>query len=235
MGSLAARLAHLFMEEVVRRSDFGIDLHTAAVNRVNLPQIRVDTADKEGHRLANAFAPPVIVNSSLRDGSLRHAAHEAGVPVMVFEAGEGLRFDETAIRVGVKGVMNVLRALGMTGKSPKTTQAKKPVLNAPLATRSFWLRATEGGVARIHCKVGHYVRRGDVLGIISDPFGVRDTELTAARDGLIIGRSNLPVVNQGDSLIHIAEISKAQAAKADLDVIEEAFDGDPLFDEDEIL
>ncbi len=234
-GSLASRLAHVFMEEVVERSTYGIDLHTAAVNRVNLPQIRIDTSDKVAHKLADAFAPPVVVNSSLRDGSLRHAAHERGVPVMVFEAGEGLRFDETAIRVGVKGVLNVLRYLGMTGKSPTGTRDKSRPPSAPLATKSAWVRATEGGIARIHCKVGQFVKRDDLLGVVSDPFGERDTELFAPRDGLIIGRSNLPVVNQGDALIHIADIPKAEAAHAELNVIEEAFDGDPLFDEDEIL
>lgn len=234
-GSLASRLANVFMEEVVAHSDYGIDLHTAAVNRVNLPQIRIDTTDKAAQKLADAFAPPVVVNSALRDGSLRHAAREQGVPVMVFEAGEGLRFDETAIRVGVKGVLNVLRFLGMTGKTPTGLMDKTGRPSAPLATKSAWVRATEGGIARIHCKVGQFVKRDDLLGVVSDPFGERDTELFALRDGLIIGRSNLPVVNQGDALIHIADIPKADAAHADLDVIEEAFDGDPLFDEDEIL
>ncbi len=236
-GSLAGRLAHLFLNEVVARCDYGIDLHTAAVNRTNLPQIRVDTSDKEALKLAHAFAPPVIVNSALRDGSLRHEAREKGVPVMVFEAGEGLRFDETAIRVGVKGVLNVLRHLGMIGKA-HTAQAKhknKPTKPTPVAMKSSWVRAVEGGIVRTHCKVGQFVKEGAVLGVISDPFGERDADVIAPRTGLIIGRSNLPVVNQGDALIHIADLSKAASAGAELGAIEEGFQGDPLFDEDEIL
>ncbi len=239
-GSLAARLAHLFINEVVARSDFGIDLHTAAINRVNLPQIRVDMSDKKALKLAESFKPPVIVNSSLREGSLRHAAGELGVPVMVFEGGEGLRFDETAIRVGLKGVLNVLRSLDMIGRHPAIpgnveAGTKRSVGSTPVATKSAWIRATEGGIARIHCKVGQFVKAGTLLGVVSDPFGVRDTEMTATRDGLIIGRSNLPVVNQGDALIHIAELSKAASKGAGLKAIEEGFEGDPLFDEDEIL
>jgi predicted deacylase len=39
-GSLAARLANAFLEEIVAKADFGIDLHTGAVHRENLPQIR---------------------------------------------------------------------------------------------------------------------------------------------------------------------------------------------------
>ncbi|CDO61233.1 FIG003737: Predicted deacylase [Candidatus Phaeomarinobacter ectocarpi] len=234
-GSLAARLAHLFMEEVVERSEYGIDLHTAAINRVNLPQIRIDMRDKRAHKLADAFSPPVIVDSALREGSLRHAAGDKGVPVMVFEAGEGLRFDETAIRVGVKGVLNVLRHLGMTGRHHSVPPLEKPLPPSSIATKSAWIRATEGGIARIHCKVGQFVKSGSLIGVISDPFGIRDTEMFAQRDGLVIGRSNLPIVNQGDALVHIAAIPKAAAEGADLDTIEEAFDGDPLFDEDEIL
>jgi predicted deacylase len=233
-GSLAGRLAHLFSTEVLARSDVGIDLHSAAVNRINLPQIRVDTANARAMELASAFSPPVIVNSTLRDGSLREAASERGIPVMVFEAGEGLRFDETAIRIGVRGTLDVLRHLGMITRKP-TSRSFRPVPKAPVATRTFWVRSAEGGVVRTHCTIGQYVTKGALLGVVSDPFGERDTDILSPHAGLIIGRSNLPIVNEGDALVHIASVPKAAAARADLDTLEEAFDGDPLFDEDEIL
>jgi len=234
-GSLAARLAHLFTNEVLARSDVGIDLHSAAVNRINLPQIRVDTSNKRALALGRAFAPPVIVNSNLRDGSLREAASERNIPVMVFEAGEGLRFDETAIRIGVKGVLNVLRELGMITARKSSAAAHKPAPQAAVATRTFWVRAAEGGVVRTHCTIGQFVKKGALLGVVSDPFGERDTDILSPHTGLIIGRSNLPIVNEGDALVHIASVPRAAAARADLDTLEESFEGDPLFDEDEIL
>ena len=104
-GSLAGRLAHLFMSEIVNRSDYGIDLHSAAIHRTNLPQIRVSPSRADTLALAKAFGAPVILTSKVRDGSLRQAAQLKGTDVLVFEAGEGLRFDEMAIRAGVSGVL----------------------------------------------------------------------------------------------------------------------------------
>lgn len=230
-GSLAARLAHLFLNEIVERCDCGIDLHSAAIHRSNLPQIRVDLRDGKARRMAEAFGAPVIVNSSLRDGSMRSAAFERDVPVMVFEAGEALRFDEFAIRVGVKGVLSVMASLGMLPEG----KAGKPGRSSPISRKSTWIRAPEGGVLRTKRKIGDMVARGDLLGLVSDPFGDRETEIVAKHAGLVIGRANLPVINQGDALFHVAVLPKSADSPATLEALEGEFEGDPLFDEDEIL
>ncbi len=61
-GSLAARLAHLFLNEVVKRCQIGIDLHTAAVHRVNLPQIRCEFGRRPVCReLGTAFGTQVVL------------------------------------------------------------------------------------------------------------------------------------------------------------------------------
>jgi predicted deacylase len=230
-GSLAARLAHLFLSEVVSRCDYGIDLHSAAVHRTNLPQIRVGEDDEKALELARAFGAPVTLKAELRDGSLRHAAHERGVPVMVFEAGEGLRFDEFAIRVGVKGALRVMRHLGMIARGAITDSR----FVSPVAEKSSWVRAPQGGILRALRRSGDIVEKGELLGIVSDPFGEREAEVKAVVGGLIVGRANLPVVNQGDALFHIAVLPRAAAAGTALESLEEEFQGDPMFDEDEIL
>lgn len=230
-GSLAGRLAHLFMSEVVKKSDFGIDLHTAAIHRTNLPQIRIDKRDPRAGELAQVFSPPVILNSPLREGSLRHAAGEAGVPVMVFEAGEGLRFSEVSIRVGVRGVLNVMRHLKMIPEPKTQRRVPAPVMS----TRSAWVRAEEGGILAIYGKLGQVVGKGDVLGHVSDPFGEREADVIAGREGLIVGHAVLPVVNQGDALFHIAEVSRPKAAATAVEHLTEEMNGDPMYDEDEIL
>jgi uncharacterized protein len=230
-GSLASRLAHLFLTEIVARCECGIDLHSAAIHRTNLPQIRIDLRDARARKMADAFGAPVIVDSALRDGSLRGAANAQGVPVLVFEAGEALRFDELAIRVGVKGTLAVMSDLGMVrGRRVHTDKVTSPV-----SRKSTWQRAPEGGVLRSHCRTGDLVRKNDLLGVISDPFGEIETEIRAAHGGLVIGRANLPVVNQGDALFHIATLSRRADAGSTIEAIEEEFEGDPLFDEDEIL
>lgn len=230
-GSLAGQLADLFLNEIAARAELGIDLHSAAVHRVNLPQIRISPDQKRMRELAITFGPPVILEAPLRDGSLRKAAAEVGTDVMLFEAGEGLRFDEFAIRVGVTGILRVMKQLKMV---PARTVRDGKV--APTVSQSsYWLRAPEGGVLRSFKTIGDSVAEGDLIGIISDPFGEMETELRARDAGLLIGRTNLPVVNQGDGLVHIARHKRASRLEAAVGRIEAELQEDPLFDEDEII
>ncbi len=229
-GSLAGRLAHLLMTEIVERSDFGIDLHSAAIHRTNLPQIRVSPASDKTIKYAEAFGAPVVMISKLRDGSLRKAAQERGVDVLLFEGGEGLRFDELSARVGVAGILRVMHAMGMVAK-----RGIAAVREEPVRTRSsFWVRAPAGGLLRTFKAVGEYVDGGDLLGRISDPFGEIRTDVLGERAGIIVGRTNLPVVHEGDALFHIAETASADV-ETRIDTIANQLDGDPMFDEDEII
>ena len=223
-GSLAAQLAHLFLGEVVARSQYGIDLHSAAVNRSNLPQIRVDSGDERAMELAMAFGAPIIVHSGLREGSLRRTAQERGVPVIVYEAGEGLRVDEFSLKVGVQGVLRVMAHLGMTRRRAGR-HGPAPVLSA----NSRWVRADESGLFRPFHDIGDHVTLGQKLGVVSDPYSERETPLLASCEGLIIGRANVPAVNQGDALFHIARIENAAKLGEHYDKLER------LLDEDEIL
>lgn len=224
-GSLASQLAHLFMQEVVRRSDVGIDLHSAAVHRVNLPQVRADLSDPRLRELAEAFAAPVMLSSQLRDGSLRQAAQEAGVPVLLYEAGEALRFDEISVRTGLRGVLGVMRSLGMiSGPAPRASSLE--------AKRSHWLRAPAGGVFRRLVPLGAPVAKGERLGYISDPFGAGEVAVLSRREGLVIGLSNLPVVNQGDALFHIAQFDEGDLEGDLIDQLEAALEAQDLGDFD---
>ena len=230
-GSLAAQLAHLFLSQVVGRSDVGIDLHTAAINRSNLPQIRVDTTDERALQMAMAFAPPLLKHATLRQGSLRDAAGARGVPVIVYECGEALRFDEVSIRVGVQGVIRTMTSLGMLRRRRPTTSTPPKVL---ISDQSHWLRASDGGIFRAYRTIGHHVAVDDLIGVISDPFGETQHEVRSPLTGLIIGRTNVPAVNQGDALFHIATIRNLDAVQegARLDI---RLEPQLLEDEDEIL
>ncbi|MHA7777625.1 succinylglutamate desuccinylase/aspartoacylase family protein [Roseibium sp. M-1] len=230
-GSLAGRLAHLFMSEIVNRADYGIDLHSAAIHRTNLPQIRVSPSRPDTMSLARAFGAPVILTSKVRDGSLREAAQLKGSDVLVFEAGEGLRFDEMAIRAGVSGILRVMRALKMVGSKGIT----RPKARSILSKSSYWVRAPAGGLLRPFKSIGDVVEPGMLLGITSDPFGEKERNVVAGQSGLIVGRTNLPIVNEGDGLFHIAEVSERYDAETTLDSLASQLEADPLFDEDEII
>ena len=200
-GSLTGRVANLFMHEIVHNCTHGIDLHTGAIHRSNLPQIRANLDDPETARLAESFGVPVLLNSNLRDGSLREAASEQGIPMLLYEAGEALRFNEVAIRAGVKGILNVMRTLGMLPSS--RTRRKKHY--APFIARSStWTRASASGLFRKVCALGSRVKRGDVLGLIDDPLGGGEFEVTATASGIVIGCAEIPLIHEGEALFHIA-------------------------------
>ena len=230
-GSLAAKLAHLLMNEVVRHCDVGIDLHSAAASRTNLPQIRTDLRSARAQHLAEAFGAPVILRSPERDGSLRKAAGRLGKDVLVYEAGEALRFDPHSIQIGVRGVQRVMAALGMSASPEPAAPAHADA--APIvAVSSRWVRAPEGGILRVMKTIGDRIDEGERLGIISNPYDDTDeTEVVASICGLVIGRTNLPVVNLGDALFHIARMPEASAAR--VSPVDPS--ADPVFDEDEII
>jgi len=217
-GPLALRLAHLFMKEIVEKSTHGIDLHTGAIHRSNLPQIRANLDDEETDKLARAFDVPVIISSNLRDGSLREAAAEYGIPMLLYEAGEALRFDEVSIRAGVKGIINVMRALEMLPASRrKSTKRIEPVV----ARSSSWVRAPDSGILRAMVPLGARVKKDTLLGVVADPFGDTEVNVTTSYSGIVIGRTNLPLVNEGDALYHIARFEDIQEIEAKVDDFQE--------------
>ena len=230
-GSLASRLAHLFLTEVVGRATLGIDLHSAAIHRTNLPQVRVSPGSERTLALAQAFGAPVVVTSRLREGSLREAAARRGVDVLLYEAGEGLRFDEAAARTGVMGVLRVLREVGMlAGRGVAPPKAPSVV-----AASSGWVRAPSGGLLRAHRGLGDMVAAGDALGTISDPFGTHDDVVVAPVGGIVIGRTEMPVVNEGDGLFHVAQPGRPEDAADRLDALRHDPAAADLLDEDEII
>ncbi len=198
-GSIASRLANTFLEQVVSKADFGIDLHTGAIDRANLPQIRGNLNDAKTLELAKAFGAPVMLNSNIRDGSLRASAAEIGMPMLIYEAGEALRFDEVCIRAGVRGVLRVMRSVGML---PPSKSAKCPESVQARYTR--WVRSPESGIVSKKVSLGSKVSKGQRIATISDPLGEDEDILTAPFDGVVIGRSNLPLAYEGEALFNIA-------------------------------
>ncbi len=205
-GSLASQMARIFMKEVVLKSTHGIDFHTGAIHRYNIPQIRASMESSKTKMMARAFGAPVVLNSSIRDGSLRAAAQKKEIPILLFEGGEALRFDESVIKSGVQGCFNVMEAIGMLPRKKK--KKKNEVV---FAKDSYWVRSTHGGSMSVFKKAGDRVQEGEVLGIVQDLFGRMQFEIKAEEPGIIIGRNRLPLINKGDALFHIATIrSKAR-------------------------
>ncbi|BDI61424.1 succinylglutamate desuccinylase/aspartoacylase family protein [Qipengyuania nanhaisediminis] len=237
-GSLAGQFAHVFFTEVVSRSTLGIDIHSAAVHRYNLPQIRIAAGNKRLVELAMTFAPPVVIESPLRPGSLRALAHGQGVEMLLMETGEALRFDRFSIDCGVTGILRVLADLGMIAPDPSIPEPHIPAR----ANKSRWVRSARGGVTHRVRKSGDAVRKGDLLAVVSGLFGEDPQEITSPIDGLIIGHATLPVVHQGDALFHIAIVDHPEAVGARIESMTDAIHAsepegfaEALLDEDEVL
>ena len=202
-GSLAGRVANKFLREIVLKCNYGIDLHTGAIHRSNLPQIRANLKDSETLALAEAFGVPVLINADLRDNSLREAAVEAGTKILLYEAGQALRFDELSIRAGVRGVLNVLDYLGLVRRKNRKSVSKPFVAN-----HSAWVRANSSGFANNLKDLGDAVVKGEELARIGTPFGDVVDIVLANKSGIIIGKQNIPLVHEGDAMFHIAYFSE---------------------------
>ncbi len=197
-GSLASRLAHLMMTEVISRCSLGIDLHTGSDHRVNLAQIRGDLDDAEVLRMARIFAAPVSLHSRVRDGSMREAATEAGATALLFEGGEADRFDEPAIVAGTEGVLRVLAAKELIDEAPA------PRYDTRLVRGSRWMRASRSGILHLDVALGDDVKDHQDLATIFDPFGKRLGGIRSRAAGIVIGHSQRPLVNRGDAVVHVA-------------------------------
>jgi len=211
-GSLAGRMAHLFMNQIAGRCDYGIDLHTGSNFRTNLPQIRACLEDQKTLELAMAFGAPIVVPSELREGSLREAVAAVGKPVLVYEGGEALYFNDAAIRVGLRGILNVMRHVGML---PVRRRGKQR--DAIVTDRTSWVRATMSGTFSRTVKLGDMVKKAGLLGTLSDPLGDDQEDVRAAFRGVVIGQLNLPLAHEGDALIHLAKVPDPEEAEGAMD------------------
>lgn len=199
--SLGSRLANTFVTEIVPRCTHSIDFHGGAVGRPNLPQIRVSPGDAVAVDLARAFAPPVVIETGLREGSLRAYLKTKSIPTLLFEGGEAYRLCPEAVRCGLRGILGVMRRLGML---PPLKSDAKAAAETLFARSTTWVRAPQGGLLIPETDLGKRVRPGSRLGTIVDPFGRYETAILSEVEGMVIGISREGHTDEGDALFHLA-------------------------------
>ena len=208
-GSLGGRLARVLTEEILPHADAVIDLHTGAINRPNFPQIRISADCPESRELARIFDPPVMLIGHAREGTFRHSCLELGKPSLLYEAGEALRLDAPSIRFGTEGILAVMQQLEMLPTS-KRSRRRTPTL---VSHRSYWERSPAGGIFTPLVALGKAVEKDSLLGFIADPHGSKETPVKATRAGVLIGRTNEAVADEGDGLFHIALLDDLESAE----------------------
>jgi len=196
-GSAAARIAHSFFTNVVAQCDALIDLHTGSFERANLPQIRADLRNPDVLTLTEGFGSMVILHSTPAVGTLRYAATRAGIPAVTLEAGGPAQLELNEVKLGVKGIETLVNTLGMVKRHRLWSEPE------PVYYRSSWVRADNGGILLADVSLGSTVRKGDVLGTITDPMNNARTELRSPYSGRIIGMARNQVVMPGFAAFHV--------------------------------
>lgn len=204
-GSLAARMADKLFREIVRRCDYGLDLHTASIRRTNFPNVRGDLSDPGVAKIAAAFGCQWIIDNRGPQGSLRREATKAGVPTIILEAGEVWKVEPTVVAVAVRGVRNVLATLGMTDETPEPS----PIQHRIKTTR--WTRAERGGFLEFHVAPGEVVRKDQPLATAYSLLGAERDAIVSPIDAVVIGMTTLPAATPGEPVIHLGQISASLA------------------------
>jgi predicted deacylase len=208
-------MAWQFTDRILKKCTHVIDLHTGAIHRSNLPQVRATSRDKVSLKMAESFNAPIIIKSASRDGTMRGTANNLGIPIILYEAGEALRFDEQSIKIGVRGIVNVMHSLGMLRSVRKVEKTQ-----SLFSKKSSWVRAEHDGIARYYYGL---CQKGEV-GVVLAPYSDFEVAVVATFSGIIIGRNNLPLINEGEALFHIAEVSELDEAEKTIDAISDEVD-----------
>lgn len=201
-GSLASRFAYVLMKDIIPFVEYCIDYHTGASSRFNYTHLRIEGKDEENIKIANVFGAPIILLSKELPKSFRSEAAKVGVNLILFEGGKALDLDRIVTKIGVAGALRVMQYLGMrdfTKELSTQINTDKPVT----ITDSSWMRARYSGMFRTVVSIGTKVKKGTVLGTISDPFGDFEKRVIAKQDGFVINSNHSPIVYQGDAIFHI--------------------------------
>jgi uncharacterized protein len=196
-GSLASRVAYNLTHQVIPFIDYGIDFHTGGAMRTNYPQVRAMLNNEKNLALANAFSAPFTIDSTFRPNSLRKEASKKGKNIIVYEAGESLRFDQQGIEEGIAGTLRLMKHLNMIDWAPDPREENKVIWS------TTWVRAKHAGLFQPTIRAGQLVHKGEWVGTITDPFGEFKEQIKAPETSYVIGLNNIPVVNAGDALMHL--------------------------------
>ncbi len=197
-GSLASQFAHSFTTEVANKVDYIIDFHTGGADRDNISQTRCLITDKKAFELAKIFNAPFILNASLVSKSLRETVSKMGKNILLFEGGKSRHLNKEVVRIGVRGARNVMRFLEM--QSGEIESDEPPIV----ISTSKWLRAPTSGLFSTNIENGDFVEKGDLLGILSDPFGAIERKVKAPFACYIICVNTSPIINKGNALFHVS-------------------------------
>ncbi len=205
-GTSSEILAHVLLNEVIRKAQYHIDLHGGDFGEILLPFAGYPLTgkpelDREGEAVARVFTPQLISLAtetgaiSPFPGSLVYEATRRGIVSILAEAGGNGTLEEADVRIHLDGIRNVMRYLGMIDGEPRVAA------NLLTATDRFVTRATQPGLLRLKVRIGEQVAVGQDVAEIVNLFGETVEVIRMARPGiagLIWGHK---VVSTGDPIV----------------------------------
>ncbi len=202
-GSLASRFAFHILKEIMPVVDFAVDFHAGGASRFNAPQIRLTANNPELKKLADIFDAPFTLYSKNIAGSFRGSSEKLNVKMLLFEGGKSLDINNQVAVEGVNGVKRLLNYLGMLSDKQIVENQKTKTI---YIEKSGWLRAKCSGLFHDNNKIGCFVEKGTVLGLITDPFGKFEQKVKAPNNGYVINANHSPIVYEGDAIYHMSNI-----------------------------
>lgn len=205
-GSLASRFAYYIVKAITPHVDYCIDYHTGGGERFNYSQIRIDGSNEETLNLAKVFGVKFIMDAKNRDKSFRETLTSMGKHVLLFEGGKSLHLDRIVTQLGVNGALRIMSHLGIRDFSQELLESPFAKASDMVVVKdSTWIRAKHSGMFRSYKSIGAFVKKGDVLGTLSDPYGGFEVDVKATYEGYVICATQAPIVNEGDALFHITK------------------------------
>lgn len=204
-GTLASQFAHIFMTELVQHADYCIDYHTGGGERFNYSQVRISLDDEETLNLAKVFGAKFIKVSTHREKSYRDSASKLGKKVLLFEGGKSLDLDRYVTKAGLTGALNILDHLGVK-KMPADFDPYVEPSEPIVFDKSKWIRASHSGMYRSIIRNGSRVKKGEIIGTITDPFGFFEKKVKSTIEGYVICLNQSPIITNGDAIAHIAVV-----------------------------
>lgn len=216
-GNYGQRIAHIITQELITKADLCIELDTGAINHNILPQVYCDFTDQKAKNLAKNFQVPVITNVKFTGNSLRKTCNNLNIPLLVYQAGEAMRFDEDSINIGVEGVKNIMRSIDIIKKEDVEFKFN-PVFSEDVE----WIIAHKGGILHSFVELGQTIQKGDKIAQISCPFSSDIAEtLKAPQDGVVVGINTTPLIHEGLSVFKIASFIDYERAETAIEQFEE--------------
>ncbi|WP_333807585.1 succinylglutamate desuccinylase/aspartoacylase family protein [Flavobacterium sp.] len=200
-GSLASRFAYYILKDIIPHVDYAIDFHAGGASRFNAPQIRIVPENPELKELSDVFNAPFTLYSKNISGSFRNSCDKLGVKMLLFEGGKSLDINEEVTKDAIEGTKRFLDHLDMLNPRKKANiKSKKPIY----IEKSNWVRAKYSGMFHGLVKIGSFIKKGELIATISDPYGKVEHKMKAPHDGYVINVNDAPIVYQGDAIFHVS-------------------------------